>query len=128
MKGILWLALPEQFSPVEPIYQPAKHLHVTLQFGVEFDQVSHLIGKEVVAFAESNCYNDRVQALTILLPQEILILCNNENPHLTISHREGVRPVESNEMLKGEHKSLDFNQVIFTVAEFKPFSGAPSSP
>jgi hypothetical protein len=122
MKGILWLSLAEQNSPVQPIFNTANHLHVTIQFNVELSEVEHLIGREVMVYAYSNCSNGRIQALRVELPAEFHTLCQNECPHMTISHLPNVRPVESNAMLESEHNSLPCDLVLATVAEFKPFN------
>lgn len=104
-KGILWLTLPGQTSPVGILHtNPANHLHVTLQFGAEYTaEIEELMDKEVEVVAVADCSNDRVQALQISLPAEIRAMCNNANPHMTISMQDGVKPVESNDMLAGEH-------------------------
>jgi Fungal tRNA ligase phosphodiesterase domain len=121
MKGILWLTLQGQISPVEAIYNPANHLHVTIQFNVEHSEVEHLLGREVMVYAYSNCSNGRIQALRVELPEEFHTLCGNECPHMTISHLPNVRPVESNVMLQSDHNSLACDLVLATVAEFQPF-------
>jgi hypothetical protein len=122
MKGILWLSLTGQNSPVEAIYNPANHLHVTIQFNVELSEVEHLLGRQVMVHAYANCSNGRIQALRVELPAEFHTLCQNESPHLTISHLPNVRPVESNTMLQSDHNSLPLDLVLSTVAEFHSFN------
>lgn len=104
-KGILWLTLPDQRPPVAPLHaNQANHLHVTLQFGVEYtEEIAELIGKEVGVTAVANCSNGRIQALKINLPEEVLSMCKNPVPHMTISSEDGVKPVESNNMLSSDH-------------------------
>jgi hypothetical protein len=120
MKGILWLSLQTE-SPVDSLYQPARHLHVTLQFGVEMSDFAHLIGQKVKVAAVANCCNDRIQAIRVNLPAQYKELCQNEVPHITISHLPDVRPVESNEMLKGEHTETPLNFEVETIVEFYQF-------
>ena len=122
MKGILWLSLTGQNSPVEAIYNPANHLHVTLRFNVVLSEVEHLLGRQVMVHAYANCSNGRIQALRVELPAEFHTLCSNECPHMTISHLPNVRPVESNTMLQSDHNSLPCDLVLSTVAEFHPFN------
>lgn len=109
MRGILWLSLPSQFPPVPALYNLASHYHVTLQFGVDRSPFAHLLGQMVYVHTVANCYNDRVQALLIILPPEVRQLCKNKFPHMTVSTAEGVRPVESNSMLA----QPDSNRVPF---------------
>lgn len=122
MKGILWLSLAEQISPVQPIYNPANHLHVTIQFNVELSEVEHLLGRQVMVHCYEECTNGRIQALRVELPAEFHTLCQNECPHMTISHLPNVRPVESNAILESDHNSLACDLVLPTVAEFQPFN------
>lgn len=123
-RGILWLSLPEQQSPVGIVHEnPARHFHVTLQFGAEFTpQVEDLLGKEVQAVAVADCSNERVQALRVSLPEEVAGLCANEHPHMTISHAEGVKPVESNTMLAGDHDSVEVSTPLTLRFEFFHFN------
>jgi len=122
MRGILWLTLQGQISPVQPLYQQANHLHVTLRFNVELSEVEHLLRREVMVHCYEECHNGRIQALRVELPAEFDTLCQNESPHMTISHLPNVRPVESNVMLQSEHDSLPLDLVLATVAEFLPFN------
>jgi hypothetical protein len=121
MKGILWLSIPAQDCPVSPTYSRAKHLHVTLQFGAEMADFAHLIGQEVAVKATSICRNGRIEALKIVLPEEFRYICQNEVPHMTISHRADVRPVESNAMLQDEHIEENINFDMLTIVEFFTF-------
>lgn len=123
MKGILWLSLAEQVSPVDVLYQPSNHLHITLRFNVDFSEVEHLLGREVMVYCYEDCHNNRIQAVRVQLPAEFHTLCQNESPHMTISHLPNVRPVESNNMLQSEHDSLPCDLVLRTVAAFHAFSG-----
>lgn len=123
MKGILWLAAKNQSTPKEPIFeQVAKHFHVTLQFGVESTEYSHLVGRDVEIRVEAVCFNDRVEALSVSLPEDICQLCRNAHPHMTISMAPGVKPVESNVMLPSQHNRTPVSYTIQTVVEFSPFN------
>jgi hypothetical protein len=123
MKGILWLAAKNHNLPGETIFnQAAKHFHVTLQFGVERTEFEDLIGKEVEVTIKARCFNDRIEALSVDLPGDIRPLCKNEHPHITISMEEGVKPVESNAMLKGDYNWAPLSYTLQTVVEFFAFN------
>ena len=123
-RGILWLSVPEQEFPVCPISaNAARHLHVTLQFGIYENEVPEgILGEAFTVRFTENCFNSRVHALRVQLPEELRDICQNENPHMTISMISGVRPVESNEMLQGSphSESVDFEMSL--ICEFSPFN------
>lgn len=121
MKGILWLTIPSQSLPVDAIYKPAKHLHVTLQFDTEFDRWKKLIGKTVNVELIANCWNDEIQAIRVKLPSYYKRICQNKEPHITVSHLENVAPFKSNEMLNSDHEETLINQRIQAVVEFFEF-------
>lgn len=121
IQGILWLSLKDQILPVDNIYQPATHLHVTLQFGVNREEFEHLIGQDVQVLAVANCWNDKIQALRVNLPDKFSQICGNLHPHMTISHGQDVRPVESNNMLNSEHNEQLIQFVMQTTVEFYEF-------
>jgi hypothetical protein len=131
MKGILWLSTVDQSSPVTPKFPNlARHFHVTLQFGIDwealFPEVKALIGNQYTVSIMANCHNDRIQALSVTLPEEVAHLCNNLNPHITVSMANGVKPVESNQMLASEHfysliSPQEPNKVITTL-QFHQFT------
>ena len=109
-RGILWLSLPAQSPPVCGVFADwANHFHVTLQFGTPNFPES-LLGQTFHVRAISNCFDESIHALLVELPEEISKFCNNDHPHMTISMAKGVRPVQSNVMLAGEH-----------LCEFHPF-------
>lgn len=106
MKGILWLTAPTQENPISNnVFQnPPNHFHVTLQFNAELtEEIQKLLGETVDATIVANCYDDRIQALSIHLPEEVRAMCRNAAPHMTVSMADGVKPVESNAMLAREH-------------------------
>jgi hypothetical protein len=122
-RGVLWLSLPEQKSPVHPIFsQAAEHFHVTLRFGVFENEIPDgILGRTFTARATENCFNDRVHALRIELPSEIRGVCLNKHPHMTISMLPGVRPVESNVMLQSPLSLEKVNFNLSLICEFVPF-------
>lgn len=122
-KGILWLTLPGQTSPVGLLHpNPANHFHVTLQFGVDYTaEIEELMGKEVEVVAVADCANDRIQALRINLPEHVRSMCKNDNPHMTISMGEGVKPVESNDMLAGPYSAYNVSIPMTLKFEFFHF-------
>jgi len=101
--GILWLESFTFQSPVELKYNKAKHFHVTLQYDVDFETVKHLVDYKCNCVAIENCWNDDIQALKIILPYEIPVVCNNKVPHMTLSHKNGISPVKSNDMFANVH-------------------------
>ena len=123
IRGIFWLSLPQQGSPVGLIHSnPARHFHVTLQFGVDLTPaIQDMLGEEVEVVAVADCSNDRVQALRVILPDEVAQLCSNEHPHMTISTVDGAKPVESNDMLAGEHSCTEVNIPLTLRFEFFQF-------
>lgn len=126
-RGILWLALvPQDQSalPVEPRFpQLAQHLHVTLQYNVAFTKgvLSLLDVGEVFVEVFENCWNDKIQALRVKLPDNLRFVCQNEDPYITVSMREGVRPVMSNVMLGTEHHSEPVSSSLSFKVEFFRF-------
>lgn len=124
INGILWLTLPEQVPPVQPLFEvPPKHYHVTLQFNTGLTlEIQKLLGKEVEVHVVSNCHNDSIQALLVSLPEDIKGLCKNENPYMTVSMVEGVRPVESNNMLAENHISEPLSLTMRLRIDFFQFS------
>lgn len=100
----------------------ARHFHVTLQFRVDLNPaMEELLGREVEVVATGDCSNDRVQALRVNLPEEVAQLCSNEHPHMTISTADGVKPVESNNMLSGDHTCTDVSIPLTLRFEFFQF-------
>ena len=81
-RGILWLSVPEQEFPVCPIFvNAARHLHVTLQFGVNENEIPEgILGEAFTVRFTENCFNSRVHALRAQLPEELRDICQNENP------------------------------------------------
>ena len=125
-RGILWLSLPThtQVAPAHRLFpNRPNHVHVTLQFGVSREDVPEaVLGRLFPVTFVANCYNDRIQALRVELPEEVHQLCNNEHPNMTVSMADGVRPVESNAMLAGEHVSEPASFELPLVCEFQPFN------
>lgn len=123
-KGIFWLSFPNQQKPSVPAKfdNLAKHFHVTLQFGVDLTpEIQKLLGEAVEVQVVANCFNDRIQALRIELPGNVKAMCNNAVPHMTISMVDGVKPVESNDMLSGEHEELLIDSKLTLRFDFFQF-------
>jgi hypothetical protein len=100
--GILW-AEPLSPLPTQPLHSNVVAVpHVTLAWGVEPGKYD-VEGVVTSIYFESDCWNDRTQAVTCQLqlgiPFELAI------PHLTVSWIDDTRPVESTEMLRRKHKS-----------------------
>lgn len=103
-RGILWLVPADRqsesrLSGFAPRYNRANHIHCTLRFGVTFAECEAEIGRYVDCQLLADCWDDRIQAISVRLPDDIQ--CNNQCPHITMSHLSSVRPVESNRMLEG---------------------------
>jgi len=107
IKGALWIVLTEesknrirQICP--PIFSKVYIDHVTLQYNIELpeeykpyvDSTQKILLKEI-------CHNDKIQAIYV----GIKLPSKNKFPHITISAKEGVHSVESNQMLESEHES-----------------------
>lgn len=127
-RGILWLTLPSQqlpgqLSELRGGFVPARHLHATLQFGVNSDTFDPaLLGQLVPVTVTNVCYNERIQALRVTLPEPFRALCQNNHPHMTVGHLPDVKPVESNAMLSGEHTAEPCNVTLNLEVEFFAFS------
>lgn len=140
-KGIFWLSAPNQnfflddlrLNGVNPVFgQLANHFHVTLQFGVELtSEIESLLGQQVEVQVVANCFNDRIQALKVELPSsaavdnlsevDVRAMCRNAQPHLTLSMADGVKPVESNDMLAGEHDCSSVSFLLMLQFDFFAF-------
>lgn len=121
-KGILWLTVIGDLSPITLRFAPAKHWHVTLRFGANRADWAHMIGERVAVIATADCSNERIQALKVELPPEYKSICGNPIPHITISHLPGVKPVESNTMLDSPEITNLIDLRLETVVEFFSFS------
>lgn len=95
-KGILWAVLLSPLS-VEKKYVVGEPHHITLQFGVERDKWEEYIGRQIDAYIEYEAWDDDIQALKVRIPSDIP--CQNANPHISVSWRDGISPVRSNDML-----------------------------
>lgn len=114
-KGILWgvIQTPVNITPLYPIGQPH---HVTLQFGVDRKDWTHLEGMEFEAKTLYEAWNGKIQAIAVKLPNEIS--CQNRHPHISVSWKTGVTPVESNLMLASKFRYQLVNQTIKVKIEF----------
>jgi len=126
MTGILWAVVQSPIA-LQPRFQSGVPHHITLQYGVERHEWEHLIGLPVTVGVLEECWNDRVQALSVILP-DWWLPCRNPHPHISVSWVEDADPVESNSMLNSEHESapVDFEYVHCTI-EFEEW-GEPVKP
>jgi hypothetical protein len=122
-QGILWLTLEEQVPPVCALYEKApKHYHVTLHFGCSAQQYEAFIGRKVLVTLEYDCWDGFIQACRVVIQDpEIAAICKNDDPHITVSMRNGIRPVQSNEMLRREHHWDPICTTISTTVEWSSF-------
>lgn len=121
MKGILWVAIPNK-GEGDVKYNNIPHSHVTLQFGVELTpELRGLIGKKTSVKVIADCWSDRIQAYKVALESDVVGMCRNAIPHMTLSFQDGVKPVESNAMLSADHSESPLDIEVEGVIEFKPF-------
>lgn len=119
MKGILWAVLQQPIA-VLPIFPNGTPHHITLFYDVNKKDWQQLIGIEFEATAIANIYNKDIQAIAMLMPQDIP---HKANPHITVSYREGVEPVSSNKLLVNDRDRViaPFNQKLDFKIEFFEF-------
>jgi hypothetical protein len=121
--GIIWLEWEYQDPaqlPVGLVFPTqANHFHITLQFGVPRNvHLEQTFGSRLIQVPiTGNCYNHRIQALSVALPEEIAPFCRNSRPHMTLSMANGVRPVESNQMLEDPSATVD--PIFATTLNFR---------
>jgi hypothetical protein len=100
--------------------------HVTVAFGVrDTDEVvvNNISNHFYSVFINQVCHNDRIQAAIVIIPELSHLFPEGKIPHVTISHIEGAKPVESNTMLLDPSVTTTHKTPIFIegVLEFKPF-------
>lgn len=129
-RGIFWLSLVDQdyetFQGDIPVIfeRPAEHFHITLQYNVPLtEEIAQFLWKEPLAVnVTANCFNDRIQAVRVQLPDSVRSLCQNSDPHMTISMVQGARPVQSNVMLGSNHVEQELETTLLFRAEFSRFN------
>lgn len=120
-RGILWATVKNPKVLPEPKYENTFHLHTTFQFNVKRDDWEDYIGMVFKGIGKWNTWNDEIQAVKVILPFPLRKISKNENPHITISAKTGVKPVKSNDMLLGDfNKELLDKEIEFEI-EFKEF-------
>lgn len=126
MTGILWAVLQEPPS-VRTRYCCGKPHHITLQYGAERESWEHLIGLPMTAIAAQEAWNDRIQAIQVVLPT--WVSCQNVNPHISVSWVRDAAPVESNAMLANDYQSasVDFD-CVSTIIEWVEWGDKPADP
>lgn len=119
MTGILWAVIQEPF-PVKPLFSKGKPHHITLQYKVEREAWEEIIGQPMTALAVQHCWNNRIQAVKVILPS--WVQCQNSNPHVTVSWIPDVKPVEANAMLMEEGTNKEVAHFIIpTIIEWFEF-------
>ena len=129
-KGIFWLSveLPQELKD-QALYEKQPHSHVTLQFAVERSILQDREGETFPVTATAIVNNDRIQAIKVELPEGVRDLCNNANPHITLSHKEGVPPFESNTMLNDSESIITpLDPPIELNSEMEFFKFQPKPP
>ena len=96
MVGILWGRVDKSIA-LSPLYPNTQEPHVTLQYGVARSQWEPVIGLPMTVAVIDMVYNDRIQAIALILPT--WAPCQNPHPHITLSWVDGAAPVEANAML-----------------------------
>lgn len=129
-KGIFWLSveLPQELRE-QALYERQPHSHVTLQFAVERSLLQDKEGETFPVSATAIVHNDRIQAIKVELPEEVKELCTNANPHITLSHKDGVPPFESNAMLTDPESIVTpIDPPIELTSEMEFFKFQPKPP
>ena len=121
VKGILWITVQRENLPAGR-FNDAAHHHVTLRFNVSKHEVEHLIGEKVTLFLSDICWDDNIEAIPVIMLSQWAGICQNIHPHITLSHREGIKPFQSNAMLAGQHRKHILGTVVEGVVEFHEFS------
>jgi hypothetical protein len=115
IQGILWgviqspLIIPSRYPQGQP------H-HVTLQFGVDRQDWKKWEGLELQTTALYEAWNGNIQAVAVKLPD--YIPCANKYPHISVSWKSGVSPVESNAMFASKFNYQLMSQVMNLKIEF----------
>lgn len=123
-KGILWIVLTEESKRKLLEIAPAKYPvlfadHITLFYNVALsNHYKTLLGTTITIKLKTNSYNDKIQAITVGVGD---MPSQNSYPHITLSALEGVKPVQSNTMLKSEHIATPIFGEIEGIIEFKEF-------
>ena len=101
MAGILWAVIQSPLL-ITPRYPLSKADHITLQYRVNLKDWQHLLGVEFTATCLYEAWNSNIQCVAVKLPESIP--CANPHPHITVSWKPGISPVESNAMLTSKFK------------------------
>lgn len=104
---------------IPPVHKSVFGDHVTLVYMPTDEQLSLFsLGADLLVMVESIAFDGKGQAVLIKTPRDIL--CKNENPHITISCAEGVKPVYSNELLKKGSLKLAHPLFLSAVVDTYP--------
>lgn len=97
--------------------------HVTIQFGVEAASFTTLIGRKFKFKVVEYCNNPRTcSAAVVKLPEELQVLLpEGKIPHVTMRCLDGIKPVESNNMLKAPVYRSKVDVDLTGTMEFQPF-------
>jgi hypothetical protein len=114
-KGILWGYFPNLVKVSRRYPYGCPH-HVTLKRGIFLEEHCDFIGKRFSAIATQLCWNDRIEAIAVKLPE--WVPCTIEYPHITVSWVAGAKPVESNTMLATKYSYLNLDEKIDVVIDF----------
>jgi len=100
MKGIFWAVLHQntaEFLKSKALFETIHAHHITLRFDVEYEEMSEWEGIRVPFLLTEIAWDAQIQAARVELLSDVP--CGNRNPHVTISAKEGVSPVKSNDVL-----------------------------
>jgi hypothetical protein len=115
MTGILW-AVIQQPLLIQPRYSLGQPHHITLQYGVDLTDWVHLLNIEFTANCLYEAWNDNIQAIAVKLPNHVP--CGNKQPHISVSWKQGISPVESNYMLTSKFNYKLLNLEVNCKIEF----------
>ncbi len=128
INGILWVKVTKEARNVllelcPPKYKKIFADHVTLLYNISFDSIpDELFGSKVGIKLKQEKWDSQIQAVGVELPQSIAHMV--KNAHITISAKQGVPPVRSNELFESEQveaRSLTENIEIEGFIEFFEF-------
>jgi hypothetical protein len=123
-RGVLWATLTNPqalLEAVSPRFAEVEAHHLTLRFGVDLEPYRHVIGKQFEGRVICEAWDDAIQAVQVELPADIAELCENEHPHVTVSHREGIPAKRSNPLLANPPHSRPVALTLGFKVETEPW-------
>ena len=123
-RGILW-AVPVADFPAALRHPVPAHRHITLQYNIVKEDWAEWLGHEFMASFTGECWNERVQALTVSMPESVPF--GLEIPHMTLSHQHGVSPAESTKTIKNFGEPEPYRALVNMRIRFHQFRFPPKN-